>query len=143
MFKTIRFNTIQMWWPLLGLIALVIVFSWHPREFMTNADVQKKLEFHASNPKSWNMAKSKEAPLKTNQLKGPRIPVEEEKDIEAAKQKDAKDTSSTYPEVYGPEAIQVPGKSGIFQDTYTSFAEFPPGPKEPQPFLTNFSNFQK
>jgi len=131
-----------MWWLCLGILALLLVSTWHPREFMTNADVKKKLEFHASKPTSWNMKKDeKETP--DPRLMGPRIPSEEEKEVEAAKQKATSDTSSVYPEVYGPESIQVPGKSGIFQDTYTSFAEFPPGPKEPQPFLANFSNFQK
>lgn len=132
-----------MWWLCLGILALVLVSTWHPREFMTNADVKKKLDFHASKPTSWNMKKDEKDP--NNRLMGPRISSEEEKekDVEAAKQKTTSDTSSVYPEVYGPESIQVPGKSGDFQDTYTTFTEFPKGPKEPQPFLANFSNFQK
>ena len=130
-----------MWWLCLGILALVIVSTWHPREFMTNADVKKKLEFHASNPTSWNMKKDEKIP--NSRLMGPRIPSEQEKEVEAAKQKATSDTSSVYPEVYGPEAIQVPGKSRDFQETYTTLTEFPSGPKEPQPFLADFSNFQK
>lgn len=135
-----------MWYLLLGLLALLIVSTWYPREFMTNADVQKKLDFHASKPKSWNMSKEKDGEHK---LMGPRISSEQEKEVEEAKQKSSSDTSSVYPEVYGPEVIQVPGhaghagQEGIFQDTYTSFAEFPAGPKEPQPYLGNYSIFQK
>ena len=131
---------LQMWYLLLGLLALLIVSTWYPREFMTNADVQKKLDFHASKPKTWHMSKEKE---EGNKLMGPQISSEQEKEVEEAKQKSSSDTSSVYPEVYGPEAIQVPGKAAVFQDTYTSFAEFPAGPKEPQPYLANFSNFQK
>lgn len=132
-----------MWWICLGILALLIVSTWHPREFMTNADVQKKLDFHAGKPTSWNM--KKKVPDTNSQLMGPRIPSEQEKEAEAAKQKNSTDTSSVYPEVYGPEAIQVHGQSkeGIFQDTYTSFAEFPKGPEQPQPHLGNYSKFQK
>lgn len=135
---------LQMWYLLLGLLALLIVSTWYPREFMTNADVQKKLDFHASKPTSWNMKKDNES--NENRLMGPRIPSEQEKEVEEAKQKNTSDSSSVYPEVYGPERAQVPGHSGqegIFQDTYTSFAEFPAGPKEPQPYLGNYSKFQK
>ena len=130
-----------MWWLCLGILALLIVSTWHPREFMTNADVQKKLDFHAGKPTTWNM--KKDPALDPNQLMGPRISSEQEKEVEAAKKKDAADTSSVYPEVFGPEAIQVPGQAGIFQDTYTSFAEFPKGPEQPQPHLGNYSKFQK
>jgi hypothetical protein len=142
MIKTIRFTTIEMWWSLLGLIALVIIFSWHPREFMTNADVKAKMDFHASKPKSWNMPKTKEKDP-NNKLMGPRISTEQEKEVEEAKQKDSADTSSTYPEVYGPQALhsQVPGQSAEFASNINF--EFPKGPEYPQPFLADFSKFQK
>jgi len=145
MIKTIRFSTIEMWWCLLGLIALVIVFSWHPREFMTNADVKAKMDFHASKPKTWNMPKPKPKSNdeSSNRIMGPRISTEQEKEAEAAKQKDSADTSSTYPEVYGPESLhqQVPGQAAEFQSNVNF--EFPKGPEYPQPFLANFANFQK
>jgi hypothetical protein len=127
-----------MWWLCLGIIALILVATWHPREFMTNADVKAKMDFHASKPKTWNK-KEEESP--DPRLMGPRIPSEEEKEVEAAKKKDQADTSSVYPQVYGPETLAVPGKSAEFQ-TNTNF-EFPKGPEQPQPFLANFSKFQK
>jgi hypothetical protein len=134
---------VQMWWLCLGIIALILVATWHPREFMTNADVKAKMDFHASKPKTWNMPKKedKDELKEGNRLMGPRIPSEEEKEVEAAKKKDAADTSSVYPQVYGPESVAVPGKSAEFQ-TNTNF-EFPKGPEHPQPFLANFSKFQK
>ena len=128
-----------MWWLCLGIIALILVATWHPREFMTNADVKAKMDFHASKPKTWNLPKKDESP--DPRLMGPRIPSEEEKEVEAAKKKDAADTSSVYPQVYGPETVGVPGKSAEFQ-TNTNF-EFPKGPEHPQPFLANFSKIQK
>jgi len=129
-----------MWWLCLGIIALILVATWHPREFMTNADVKEKMDFHACKPTLWNKKKDeKESP--DPRLMGPRIPSEEEKEVEAAKKKDAADTSSVYPQVYGPESLAVPGKSAEFQ-TNTNY-EFPKGPEHPQPFLANFSKFQK
>jgi len=127
-----------MWWLCLGIIALILVATWHPREFMTNADVKAKMDFHASKPKTWNK-KEEESP--DPRLMGPRIPSEEEKEVEAAKKKDQADTSSVYPQVYGPETIGVPGKSAEFESS-TNY-EFPKGPEHPQPFLANFSKIQK
>ncbi len=132
---------VQMWWLCLGIIALILVATWHPREFMTNADVKAKMDFHASKPKTWNMPKKEEAEPNEARLMGPRIPSEEEKEVEAAKKKDAADTSAVYPQVYGPESLAVPGKSAEFQSN-TNY-EFPKGPEYPQPFLADFSKFQK
>jgi len=136
-----------MWWLCLGIFALLLVSTWHPREFMTNADVKEKMDFHASKPTSWNHKSKTKSETKSktkddsSRIMGPRIPTEDEKEVEAAKNKDSADTSSVYPEIYGPESLHVPGKAAEFHSN-VSF-EFPKGPEQPQPFLANFSNFQK
>jgi hypothetical protein len=128
-----------MIWALLGLIGLIIILTWKPRDYMTNADVQHKLDFHASKPTSWNLTKKKDSLNK--EILGPRIPKEEEKEIEAKKHKDLVDKSSVYPEIYGPEQLEIPGKKTQFSSfpTHSSEADS----SEPLPYLSDFSKFKK
>jgi hypothetical protein len=137
-----------MIWLVLGLISLILIIFWNPVfEHMTNADVQKKLDFHASSPTKWNMTK-KSVPDANKQIMGPLVPPKQD---EPQPTHDSKTSngSAVYPEIYGPESLKAPGekekeKDSIFtQATYTGFSEFPKGPVNPSPFLSNFSKLHK
>jgi hypothetical protein len=158
-----------MWYTYLAIVCLVLVIFWNPVfEHMTNADIGKKTEFHASAPKKWEMpnpedTKKKLAPMSTHkkadlnrQIMGPTIP-EEDANAPAASKSDSKNGSGVYPSIYGPESIVPPGKNsktsstsqaseasgglGTPEYTLTPTAEFPAGPAEPAPFLGDFSKF--
>ena len=148
-----------MWYTYLAIVCLVLVIFWNPVfEHMTNSDVAKKLEFHASSPKKWHMpnpedTKKKLAPVTTHkkanpnqQIMGPTIP---EEDANApAPTPSSMNGSGVYPSIYGPESLLPPGHkdsgvagntSGTPEYTMSPTAEFPAGPAEPAPFLTDFS----
>ena len=148
-----------MWYTYLAIVCLVLVIFWNPVfEHMTNADIGKKTEFHASLPTKWEMpnpedTKKKLAPTSTHkkainrQIMGPMIP-EEDANAPAASKSDSKNDSGVYPSIYGPESILPPGKDsrtsgplGTPEYTLTPTAEFPAGPAEPAPFLGDFSKF--
>jgi hypothetical protein len=126
------------------VIALIILFSWNPVfEHMTNADVEKKIAFGASNPTSWDTT-PKSTSKKVSDMgeiygpKAPPIGKDEPKPVPSKSSK--KGTEYVYPTVLGPEQLKVPGKR-VPESTpdLTPTSEFPAGPAEPQPFLTDFS----
>ena len=147
-----------MWYTILALVCAVLVVFWNPVfEHMTNADIQKKTEFHGSSPTKWEMPnaedtkeklKSKSTQKKadtTRQIQGPMVPP---LDPNAPKpsSSNGKNGTSVYPEIYGPEQLLAPGhkdSSGALYPHMTTTAEFPAGPKDPQPYLADFSKILK
>lgn len=148
-----------MWYTYLAILCLVLVIFWNPVfEHMTNADVAKKMDFHASGPTKWHMpnaedTKKKLTPISTHkkalnqQIMGPMIP-EEDANAPTSSKSDSKNGSGVYPSIYGPESLLPPGskdakssgsESGTPEYTMMPTAEFPAGPAEPAPFLTDFS----
>ena len=134
---------------LLGL-CLVVIFLWHPMtERMTNADVAKKQEFHASKPLKWETVPSKSTHKKADtgeQIYGPEIPAPGKDEPQPAPIKDhGTEVKYVYPTVLGPEQKKAPRQASTDSSTpldepsYTPAAEFPAGPAEPMPFLTDFS----
>jgi hypothetical protein len=142
---------------ILGLISLILVIFWGPPfEHMTNSDVQKKHDFHQSNPTKWDINEKKENEIKEKidkGLKGPRItPLDPNEPLPINHNDTNSKNSAIYPQIYGPESLKTPGhkdtnntnNTSIFDDTqYTGFQEFPSGPSEPQPFLSDFSKMLK
>ena len=134
------------WWLIIGLISLVCIILWNPvYENMTNEDIQKKLDFHQSNPTKWDMDNSK--PQK--EIKGPKIPVkDEDEDEPKAVEHEDTSTKAVYPHIYGPDSKKISGSSetifsGQASSQHTGFQDFPAGPSEPQPFLSDFSKMLK
>jgi hypothetical protein len=150
-----------MWYTIFALVCLVIIILWNPvYEHMTNADIKKKHDFHASKPKKWEIPnpedtkeKLKARSGKGNQIYGPKTPPE---DPNAPKPTSNTDTNGkmTYPDIYGPELLTASGSSkktgeslvqhinDITQDQNYEFvpaSEFPAGPSEPAPYLNDFS----
>jgi len=148
-----------MWYEVIALICFVLVIFWNPVfEHMTNADVQKKLDHHTSNPKKWEMPNPEDTKEKLKarsgkQVFGPRVPESEMPDPNAPKPKDADTDKMTYPDIYGPERLEASGssksnkKAGDSNEPsnydFVPAAEFPAGPSEPAPFLGDFSSFLK
>ena len=143
-----------MWYTILAVICAVLVVFWNPVfEHMTNADIQKKTEFHGSSPTKWEMPNAEDTKEKlksksdrTRQIQGPMVaPL----DPNAPKpsSSNGKNGSSVYPEIYGPEQLVGPGhkdsSGGELHPNMTTTAEFPAGPKEPQPYLADFSKILK
>lgn len=134
------------WWLIIGLVSLVCIILWNPvYENMTNEDVMKKLDFHQSNPTKWDMDDARPQ----QQLKGPKVPDKgEDEDEPKAVEHEDTSTKATYPHVYGPESTKSSGSSDtIFSSQssvqHTGFQNFPSGPSEPQPFLSDFSKMLK
>jgi hypothetical protein len=135
---------------ILGILALLYLLYSTTLEHMTTQSIKDKEDFHKK-AKKWH----KEPEENTEQqIKGPKIP---EKDVEdAEKSKNTPDPSesdgskkSVYPDIYGPETLLAPGHKDKHKDgdmdkispDFIPAPEFPPGPKEPSPFLGSFSKF--
>jgi len=92
----------------------------------------------------------KESPKKSKEgIWGPKAP---ELDKSQPRPKDSSDSSKTgsgvYPDIYGPEQLNIPGSGE--QDSsdpsyydYVPAAEFPSGPLFPSPYLNDFSKILK
>ena len=137
-----------MTWLILGLISLVLVILWNPVfEHMTNADVQKKLDFHESKPTEWHIPEKKKVVDENKKIMGPLVPPKEDEPKPVDHNSDSTKSSAVYPEIYGPESLKAPGHKddqAIFSEpTYTGFQEFPKGPSEPAPFLADFKKLHK
>ena len=146
-------------WLIFGLISFILVIFWGPVfENMTNLDVQKKHDFHQSNPTKWDINEKNKNEIKEKidkGLKGPKIPPIDLNEPLPINYDDTNSSSSIYPQIYGPESLKIPGhkdtnninntnNTSIFDDTqYTGFQEFPKGPEFPAPYLTDFSKLHK
>ena len=140
-----------------GILFLLYV---HPWEHMTNADIQKKQEFHAGKPTAWKMPNAEDTktalqPQSTQkksvntQIMGPTIPESEANAPKPTLAPTGKNGSGVYPHIYGPELLIAPGTKDSehsqpkIEDDFIPAAEFPAGPEEPQPYLNDFSRMLK
>jgi hypothetical protein len=133
----------------LAVLAIVIA-TMYRQEHMTNKDLVSALQTHGTqDPKKEKAETPSQAPIYGPKAdKAPPAPTKGD-----AKGKD--DANGVYPEIYGPEYQGVPGmkqakakhsSDDTSDDTYDYNPDlqkaFPvEGP--PQPFLTDFSRFQK
>lgn len=130
----------------LVVIALLVIFLWRPREFMTNADVQTKLDFMKSGSQTWEVAQEKTKPKSTHKkalgqaIYGPEVPEVDTSEPNPSKVPKGNKPSpgAEYPLIYGPESLKAPGEYDRKYD-YEPAAEFPAGPEEPEPYLNDFS----
>lgn len=135
------------------VISLLIIFLWNPVEHMTNADVAKKMQFHASNPLKWDTIPSKSTHKKAGngqQIYGPEVPAPGKDEPEPAPPTKGNGTQVeyVYPTVLGPEQRKLPLRANAetspvsddaLGESYVPANEFPAGPAEPMPYLNNFS----
>ena len=144
-------------WGLL-LAVMIIVFYKPNFEMMTNKDLLATLHTFGTKDKS-----SKDVPHE-EAIYGPKVPKMEEPSP-ASPNNGKPDDSNIYPDIYGPEITPIPGtkhkdnkgkhkdNKGKHtsddhedEDTYQFNPDlakaFPMEENEPQPFLTDFSQFQ-
>ena len=134
-----------MWIYILVGVALLVIVFWNPVfENMTNADVQKKQDFHAAGsddkskkPTTWELPPAKSTQKKSVSpeppLMGPRVPAVDLSQPSGTLDP-SKNGSSVYPDIYGPELLKEPGYNPYKQPA------FPEGPLEPAPYLNDFSS---
>jgi hypothetical protein len=150
-----------MFMILLALVSLLLICLWNPVfEHMTNAAVATKHEFHQSKPTVWDMALKptsthKKADSPNKPIYGPRVPpVDPNEPAPSMPASGAGNGSGTsiYPQIYGPEEVKPPGHKDSAHNAssdmplpydYVPAAEFPAGPAEPAPFLSDFSKILK
>jgi len=134
----------------LSIAYLLYIHPW--TENMTNADVQKKQEFHAGKPTAWKLPNAEDTktalqPQSTQkksvntQIMGPTIPESEANAPKPTLSPTGKNGSGVYPNIYGPELLISPGSK--LEDDFVPAAEFPAGPEQPQPYLNDFSRMLK
>jgi hypothetical protein len=135
---------------ILGILALIYLCGCSTWEHMTNSDIQKKQEHHKTATTWDSVHKKKDSEPVENQLKGPKTSVlsdEEQKEKEKNAPKAVETKGVDYPQVYGPDITLVPGYKDSSQShsqaDFIPAAEFPKGPKAPEPFLGNFSKIMK
>lgn len=137
-------------WILLGLVALaIVVFFRSTRESMTNKHLTDTL-------KTFGEKGTKTKDVHQEAIYGPKTTKVEEPKPTAGKSKHGEDDTNVYPDIYGPEITPIPGgkvcKKGSHESDCTDNEAyqfnpdfdkaFPRESNEPQPFLTDFSQFQ-
>ncbi len=140
-------------WIAISLLAILVV-SFYRQEHMTNKDVQSALQKYAGvndTASSYQSVGVSEYPIYGPKARQP----EPSPAPGSGRGKDGKHDSRNYPEIYGPDVELIPGtkpqsNKHKSDDTSDPTYEFNPdlqkafptsGP--PQPFLTNFSAFQR
>lgn len=81
---------------------------------------------------------------------GPRAPKLDPNQPRPSDSGNGKNKSGVYPDIYGPEMLEVPGHADKGGDSsnpppydYVPAAEFPAGPLQPSPYLNDFSKMLK
>ena len=145
--------TKRMDYILILVLLAILVILFHKQEHMTNKDLVDTLSKFGKNGKPPKNNPSEEP------IYGPKTTKVEPKPTPADPASD--DGTNVYPDIYGPEITPIPGKKthkkpskpGVQasddndDETYAfnpDFANsFATDENEPQPFLTDFSKFQK
>lgn len=138
---------------LLALLLVVFLVSMTTYEHMTNKDLMSALQKYGSEDHK-KKKKSESASLDEAPIYGPKVePVKE--DPSPTKPSGGKNGSSVYPDIYGPDVVASPGEKikhakhesdKVEDDTYDYNPDLQnafPTSGPPQPFLTDFSKFQK
>jgi hypothetical protein len=127
----------------LFIIAVVITIAWN-REHMSNSDVLTALKQYGVDTNDNKTSNSNKADL----IYGPKGVLSDEPAPNLDEKSNAK---AIYPNIYGPDVPLVPGKKVETQDGEGNDYDynidlakaFPKADGPPQPFLTNFSSFQR
>jgi hypothetical protein len=134
---------------LLLVIAIVITVSWN-REHMSNEDVITTLKTYGVDTNDNEKSKKKKNGPPSESIYGPKSTISKDPQPNLT---DSSKNKGEYPHIYGPDVPLVPGKKVQTQDGGTDDSEydynidlakaFPRAEGPPQPFLTNFSSFQR
>jgi hypothetical protein len=136
---------------LVALALLIFLMSMTTYEHMTNKDLMSALQKYGTNDKTKDKKKT-DAPTQAP-IYGPKVaPVEHPA---PTKPSSKTDSTSTYPDIYGPDVVAVPGEKiksakhesdKVEDETYDYNPDLQkafPTSGPPQPFLTDFSKFQR
>lgn len=141
----------MIWWILI-ILAVVTILYFHPsRESMTNKDLLDTLKTFGEKG-----TKPKSKDVHQEPIYGPRTTKAEEPKPTSGKGKNHEDDNNVYPDIYGPEITPIPGSKACKKGKHESDCTdneayqfnpdfdhaFPRAEGEPQPFLTDFSQFQ-
>lgn len=129
---------------LILLLIIAIVIAWNNREHMSNSDVLTALKQYGVDTND-NKSKKKQP---TELIYGPKSEIPTEPSPDLSSKTNAK---AVYPNIYGPDVPLVPGKKSQSQDgegegndyNIDLAKAFPRADGPPQPFLTDFSSFQR
>ena len=138
---------------LIAAALLLFLVSMTTYEHMTNKDVISAIKKYGSEDTSKKDDKTKQ-PLQAP-IYGPKVsPIEHPSPVTASLKATSSD-SSVYPDIYGPEVIASPGEKvknpkhesdNLDDSTYDYNPDLQkafPTSGPPQPFLTDFSRFQR
>lgn len=139
-------------WIVLSLLAILAVSMYRQQEHMTNKDVQSALQKYAGTADT--ASKYESTGVSEYPIYGPKARPPEPKPAPGPGG-DGRHDSRIYPDIYGPDVELIPGtkprsNKHKSDDTSDPIYEFNPdlqkafptsGP--PQPFLTDFSGFQR
>ena len=142
----------ELLWILLAIVAILAVTYYRQRESMTNADVQSALQKYGGSdtPHSYNSTGVSEYPIYGPTIKRPPVSPTGGSGEGAPKR-----TTGLYPEIYGPDVEMVPGTKPHNPKHRSDDPDDPayeynpdlqkafPTSGPPQPFLTDFTKFQK
>jgi hypothetical protein len=136
---------------LMTALLLILLMSMTTYEHMTNKDLMSALQKYGTNDKS-SEKKGTDKPSQAPILGPKAAPPPEEP---APTKTNTTSDSSVYPDIYGPEIIASPGEKvkhakhesdNVEDDTYDYNPDLQkafPTSGPPQPFLADFSRFQK
>lgn len=133
------------------LLCIAVLFLYGTREHMTNADLLSTLKTFGEQtpPKAKNRNTQNELPMYGPEASAPAEPTP------APPSGNPHGDSSLYPQIYGPDIVATPGKkpkNGKTQSDNTEDSNYDFNPDlqrafptngPPQPFLGDFSKFQR
>ena len=138
---------------LIAIALLIFLASMTTYEHMTNKDLMSALKNYGTEDSKKDTKKPatpEEAPIY-----GPKVAPVVQPSPTTPPSKSGSNSSSVYPEIYGPDVAAIPGEKvlsakhesdNLNDDTYDynpDLAKAFPTSGPPQPFLTDFSRFQK
>lgn len=137
---------------LVAMVLVIFLVSMTTYEHMTNKDLMSTLQTYGSKDKKKSTSDTpSEAPIY-----GPKTaPVPDEPKATTPSTAKSSSDTSVYPDIYGPEVVATPGEKiksakhesdNVEDDTYDYNPDLQkafPTSGPPQPFLADFSRFQK
>lgn len=136
---------------LVAIALLLFIVSMTTYEHMTNKDLMSALQKYGTDDKQKDKKKG-DTPAQAP-IYGPKAMPPPDEPVPT--KTSAKTDSSTYPDIYGPEVVSAPGEKvksakhesdKVEDDTYDYNPDLQnafPTSGPPQPFLADFSRFQK
>ncbi len=136
---------------LVALVLVIFLASMTTYEHMTNKDLMSALQKYGSTEKK---QQKKDAPTEAP-IYGPKTAPPPEEPVPTKSSTKSSSDSSVYPDIYGPDVVSAPGEKvksakhesdNVEDDTYDYNPDLQnafPTSGPPQPFLADFSRFQK